>query len=74
MNICHRCGGAAGSSEDERMREAAPKMLEFVKQIANHGACRGFSVDMVRCTDETLCKQCLSCEARDLIDEIEASP
>lgn len=55
------------------IRAAASKMYEFTKTVANHGACRGFSVDMVRCTAEARCNQCLSCEARDILDDIKGS-
>lgn len=61
------CQGA----EFKAQNKLFDKMVEFVKTIANHGACRGFSVDMVHCTDEARCNQCLSCEAHDIIDDIE---
>ncbi len=46
-------------------------LVEFVKQVANHGNCRGFSADMVKCTAETQCGQCLSCAANAQLAKIE---
>ncbi len=62
-------------TEEWKAAKEREKLIEFVRQISNHGACRGWNLSSdgltitTRCTKKVPCNQCLSCEATDIITD-----